>query len=240
MGNYSFENDKNGNPFISNDLKLNAKFGKILDSYNPDLGFDSEDEDIDYNDALDYENRFLIKMANFGIRNNCLDEVMTYLDEWLWFGTSDIFYSEDYSTWLNPDNMLELLLKINRPYKKKYKKSLTMLKKHPNYSIFDFPKYFCDIERIYELNVRNTHKIPDCIGKIMDMTSLSIGGSYTEVPESIGNLKNLKSLVLIGKYKKLPDSIKKLKKLEQAQFSISSKAEQERIRKLLPNTRIDF
>lgn len=239
MGNYCMEADKNGNPFISNNLKLNAKFGKIWKSYNHDLGFDSEDEDIDYNDALDYENRFLIKMANFGIRNNCLDEVMTWLDDEVWFGTSDIFYRQDYSAWLDPQNLLELLLEINRRYKKKYKKSLTMLKKHRNYSLFDFPKYFCDIERIDELTVRNAHKIPDCIGK-MDIIYLDIGGSYTEVPESIGNLKNLKSLHLIGKYKKLPDSIKKLKNLEQASFSIDSKAEQKRIRKLLPNTRIDF
>jgi len=87
-------------------------------------------------------------------------------------------------------------------------------------------------------------ELPDSIGDCVKLTELQLGyNQITELPDSICELKELKDLNLRNNpISKLPDCIANLKKLSylDLRFTKISRAEEDKIRELLPKTRIEF
>ena len=86
--------------------------------------------------------------------------------------------------------------------------------------------------------------LPDWIEKLTNLKKLYLSDNQLEsLPDSIGNLTNLNSLDLSdNKLTSLPNSIGNLKELNRLHLGKNpmSDEEQERIKKLLPNTKIYF
>jgi Leucine-rich repeat (LRR) protein len=85
------------------------------------------------------------------------------------------------------------------------------------------PKTWKELQELKEIKarVKEITYIPEAIGNLSNLTSLYFDGNQiTEIPEAIGNLSNLTEL-----------------DFRDNQISDSEK---EKIRRLLPNTKIDF
>jgi len=91
----------------------------------------------------------------------------------------------------------------------------------------------------------NIKSLPKEIGELRNLKTLTIawGGQLTEIPKEIGQLENLEHLDLWrNNLTTLPIEIKKLKKLKTLLLgeNLFSPAERDRIKKLLPNCKIQF
>ncbi len=112
--------------------------------------------------------------------------------------------------------------------------------------IKEIPESIGNLSNLQVLGLRTNiiKEIPENIGNLSNLKELSLyENQIKEIPESIGNLSNLQKLHLNkNKIKKVPETFEKLyilKELYLDNNSLSS-SEQEKIKKLLPNTSINF
>jgi hypothetical protein len=94
------------------------------------------------------------------------------------------------------------------------------------------------------LQGNNLNKIPEWIGQLKNLKGLKLSDNQIEkVPDSIGQLINLESLDLYhNKIERISDSIGQLKNLKRLNLHHNnlSSDEKEKIKRLLPNTKISF
>jgi len=105
-------------------------------------------------------------------------------------------------------------------------------------------KNFSKLEKLL-IHKSNIKTLPREIGDLKALKFLSIawGGDLTEIPKEIGKLEKLEYLDLWrNKLTTLPEEIKNLKKLKTLRLGENqfSNSEKERIKKLLPNCKIQF
>lgn len=132
-----------------------------------------------------------------------------------------------------------------------------------------FPLQILELKNLQELNLSKNKidSLPKRIGTLTHLQILNVSGNkLTELPDSIGELKNLKKLIAsrnllyalpkrIGDLENLeildlwennlsvfPEEMSKLKKLRWLDLRVIllNDEDQERIRKMLPNTKIYF
>ena len=116
-----------------------------------------------------------------------------------------------------------------------------------NYNkLTSLPDSIENLTNLKELDLRYNQltTLPDSIDNLTNLRYLYLpGNQLTSLPDSIGNLKNLKELDLSkNQLTSLPDSIGNLKNLKELDLSKNpiSYEEKQKIKKLLPDTYIDF
>ena len=122
-------------------------------------------------------------------------------------------------------------------------KELELFRKYDKKIYDDYMNYISNLKELY-LYGKNLKTLPESIGYFKNLDWLVLGENWlTSLPESIGNLKNLGVLWLAeNQLKSLPKSIGNLTNLKELYLYNNpiSDEEKERIKKLLPNTKIYF
>ena len=120
---------------------------------------------------------------------------------------------------------------------------LELFRKYDKKLYDDYVNYLSNLKEL-DLEDNQLTSLPDWIGNLTNLEELNLNyNNLTSLPYSIGNLKNLERLYLHdNKLTSLPESIANLKNLRylDLEYNPISDEEKERIKKLLPNTKIYF
>lgn len=125
---------------------------------------------------------------------------------------------------------------------------LKILRVMDNFTIKKIPSSICELKNLEILSLARCSlikELPQGIGQIKSLSFLDLSGCYNlkSLPEEIGELKNLEYLYLSrSSISKLPKSIGGLKSLKFISLWGTQVSEKElrKLKKMLPNTIIDF
>ncbi len=180
--------------------------------------------------------------------------------------TSSAVFSQKYSQYDLPDQVeytslkdamkmpdSVYILKLKRKHLKQFPKEILKLKNlrvlilSVN-KIYSLPDELAQLDQLEELDISGNKFVyfPKVITQLKNLKTLKFSrNEILEIPEEIGNLKNLEQLVVWDNpLTNLPDNIAKLKdKIKRLNLSmtlIKDKDIMNKIRNLLPDTKIEF
>lgn len=114
---------------------------------------------------------------------------------------------------------------------------LSALRRLESEATCDLPSNVAELAELEELST-NTKNIPSSIGRLRNLRTLLLSGSFEQVPDSIGDLSSLERLSLAGSFTSLPASLRRLAGLRELGLATSRESELPDIVGALPRLRV--